>query len=115
LPAAEVFSTKSTVRGKKSLLHEVHGEGEEVDAGARVRVGGGDQHHGLAVGDERRAGGLLGHAAGLDGEGASVDLDGLGVRFEPIGHESSLPRTHDARVLWERWGRSLGWKGAVGC
>ena len=62
-PAAYVFSTYSKVSGKKSSPARL------------VARDGGDEHHRVAVADDDRAVGLLGHAAGLDAELLAADLD----------------------------------------
>ena len=61
--------------GRRGLLDEVHGEREEVDSLARLGAGGGDEHDGFAVADQRGACGLLGQAAGLDGHRAIAGLE----------------------------------------
>ena len=62
------------------LLLKVHGQGEEVDAvpGAGGD-GGGNQHGGLAVGDQGGGGGQLGHLAHVDGQGAAAQVHGPGA------------------------------------
>ena len=70
----------------RKLLDEVDGEWKEVDAGARLRPGGGDEHRGVAVGDEHGARRLLGDASRLEMHGTAADRYGDGCRFEPIGH-----------------------------
>ena len=60
---------------RRGLLDEVDDQREEVDAGTRLGVGGGDQHDGLAVGHEGGAVGLLGQATRLDGHLTTAELE----------------------------------------
>jgi len=80
-------ATGDLARGR-SLLDEVDGQGEEVDARTGLRVACGHEDLGLTPRDDDAAG-LLGHLAGLEGKGVFADLDGRRLRFEPIRHGCS--------------------------
>jgi hypothetical protein len=65
-PAFTLDEAAGNTSAGVGVLALVHGEGEEVDAFARVRrCDCSRQDDGFAGGDERCAGGLLGHAASL--------------------------------------------------
>ena len=85
----------SPLAGDKSrrgrvLLDEVHGQREEVDPDARLRVGRCDQHDRVAVRDQGATMRLFGDAAALDRHRPAAHLDRHGLRFEPIRHEIPL-------------------------
>jgi hypothetical protein len=70
LPAAEVFSTTSTVSGKKSM--------------PGLGVPRSDEDHGFAIGHDHGAGGLLGHAASFECHDTAAHVEGDRLGFEPI-------------------------------
>ena len=89
-------------RGVHALL-EVHRQGEEVEARARVRPVGRPQHHGVAVADGHRAAGEPGETPGFDGQRTSADLG-----RECDWHQSSICGGRGplapgrTRAMWQR-------------
>jgi hypothetical protein len=114
-PPLALEEAAGDLAGGRGLLDEVHGERQEVDALTRLRGDAGDEHHGVAVGDDHRPRGLLGHAAGLEGHGATAHVEGHGMGLEPIGsHRSGFSsRPRDGRMPIRTAGRLRRSSGGV--
>ena len=68
------------------LLHDINSQWEEVDARARLRVNGGDEHHGVTLGHENCTGRLLCNTSGFDCKRAPTEFDGHRGFFKPTRH-----------------------------
>jgi hypothetical protein len=94
-PPLALEEAPGNLAGRRGLLHEIHGEGKEIDPLPRRAGGCGDEHDGVAVAHHGGSRRLLGHAPGLDRQRAATDLGGHGGGLEPVGHRKRSPPPAD--------------------